>query len=144
MYSASPFASRRAPGAVLAQSYHQVGVHTGVVGASPHRLVAMLFDGLLGAIAQAQGAIAQGDVAAKCSALGRAARIVDEGLKSALNLRQGGQLAADLDSLYGYVSMRLTQANLHASAEMLDECKRLVEPLREAWEAIGPQVDGAR
>lgn len=137
--SASPFASamRRQPGAL----YHSVGVETAVVSASAHRLVAMLFDGLLGAIAQAQGAMASGDVLGKGQAIGRAARIVEEGLKAGLNLREGGRLAADLQDLYAYMTLRLTQANLHNDPERLEEVKRLVQPLRDAWNAIGSQVD---
>lgn len=143
MYSdASPFAPRRA--AAVANAYHQMGVQTGAATASPHKLIAMLFDGLLDSLAQAQGAIAHGDVPAKCSAITRALRIVDEGLNGVLDMQQGGELAANLRDLYTYVSMRLTQANLRSDPALLDECKRLIEPLREAWNAIGPQVEGAR
>lgn len=145
MYTASPFSSSPAKARVgLADAYHQVGVATGVATASPHRLVAMLYDGLLTALAQAQGAIAQRDVEAKCRAISRAVRIVDEGLKSALDLQQGGQIAQDLNDLYAYIAMRLTLANLRSCPDTLDECKRLIEPLREAWQAIGPQVEGGR
>jgi flagellar protein FliS len=140
----SPFSSNRSAAAGLAHAYHRVGVETGVNAASPHKLVAMLFDGLLTSLTQAQGAIAQGDVELKCSAISRAVRIVDEGLRSALNREQGGQLASDLSDLYAYVSLRLTQANLRSDTGLLDECKRLIEPIREAWAAIGPQVEGTR
>ena len=68
-------------------------------------------------------------------------RIIDEGLRSALNLKAGGKLAADLSDLYAYVCLRLTQANLHNDEAALDECVALVSPLREAWQAIGRQVD---
>jgi flagellar protein FliS len=125
----------------MANAYHQVGVQTGAATASPHKLVAMLFDGLLDSLAQAQGAITQGDVALKGKAIGRALDILNEGLRGGLNLEQGGALAADLNDLYGYIGLRLVQANLRSSVDMLDECKRLIEPLREAWIAIGPQVE---
>ena len=39
----------------LAAAYRRVGTETAVMGASPHRLVAMLFDGYMEALAQAQG-----------------------------------------------------------------------------------------
>lgn len=121
----------------LANAYRQVEVQTGVDAASPHRLVTMLFDGLLDALAQARGAVAAGDIAQKAGALGRAVRIVDEGLKSALDTARGGALARDLGELYGYITLRLTYANLRNDTAAMDECKRLVEPLREAWLAIG-------
>lgn len=144
MYSdASPFAPRR-PGAAMANAYHQVGVQSDAMTASPHKLVTMLFEGLMASLAQAQGAIVQGNVALKCSAIDRALRIIDDGLHSALNMEQGGEVAASLNDLYRYLSLRLTQAKLRSSPEILDECKRLIAPVHEAWVAIEPQVDSAR
>jgi flagellar protein FliS len=124
--------------------YSNVGVETSVVDASPHKLVALLFDGLFESIGQARAAIAAGQTEAKGRAIGRAARIVEEGLKASLDLKAGGALAADLADLYAYVAMRLTQANLRNDATALDECQALMQPLREAWGSIAPQVDSPR
>jgi flagellar protein FliS len=141
----SPFAAPASPGSRaqhFAGAYNQVGVQTAVTGATPHQLVALLFDGFFGAINRARGAMQQGDVAGKGRAIGHAVRIVEEGLKASLNIEQGGRLAADLRDLYAYVTLRLTQANLRGDAAALDECVRLMEPLREAWASIGGQVGG--
>lgn len=143
MFSASPF-SAPTPSAGFANAYRQVGVQTGVATASPHQLVAMLYDGLLECLAQAKGAMQAGDVDLKCRLVTKAVRIVDEGLKASLDMRQGGRLAVELNELYAYVERRLTQANVRNSTELLDECKRLVEPLRDAWRAIAPQVGAVR
>jgi flagellar protein FliS len=124
----------------LANAYRQVGVETSVDSASPHRLIALLFDGYMESLAAARGAMRQGQVEAKGKAIGRAARIVDEGLKAALNLRDGGQLAEDLRSLYEYLALRLTQANIRNDESILDECVSLVEPLRAAWKEIEGRV----
>lgn len=140
MLIAAPALSRRSA-AAFAGAYRQTSVHTGVEAASPHRLVAMLFDGLLEAMAQARGAIVARDGELKGRAIGRAVRIVDEGLRGSLDLNAGGALAADLHALYGYVAQRLTLANLRHDATAIDECRRLVEPLRDAWLAIAPQVE---
>jgi flagellar secretion chaperone FliS len=127
----------------FANAYRQVGNQTAVAAASPHRLIEMLFDGCMDALAQAKGALRAGQVDVKGRALGRAARIVDEGLRAALDMNDGGSLAADLHALYGYLSMRLTTANLRNDEAAIDECQRLLAPLRDAWHAIGPQVAGA-
>jgi flagellar protein FliS len=124
--------------------YARVGVETGVSSASPHQLVSMLFAGFVDAIAQAKGALLGCQVEAKGIAIGRAARIVDEGLKASLDLSGGGTLAADLADLYAYVTLRLTHANLHNDATALDECLALMQPLREAWASIAPQIDISR
>jgi flagellar protein FliS len=142
MFSSSPTTAAR-PGRThpFAGAYRQVGHETGVVDASPHRLVAMLFDGCLDAIVEARGALRNGDVAAKARAVSRAARIVDEGLRGALDLRGGGALAADLDQLYAYLAMQLTMANLRNDEATLEQCQRLLAPLREAWTSIAPHGD---
>lgn len=141
MFSA-PHSSSNPQARRFAGAYHQVGVQTMVAGASPHGLVALLFDGFMAAVQRAKGAMRQGDIAGKGQAIGNAVRIIDEGLKAALDLKAGGKLAADLSDLYAYVCMRLIQANLNNDEAALDECVALVTPLRDAWQAIGDQVDG--
>ena len=135
----SPQASR-----AFAGTYQKVGVETGVSTASPHRLIAMLFEGFNDAVTETRSAMKKRDVAAKCVAVTRAVRIVDEGLASALDHQGGGKLAADLAALYRYVCVRLTHAHLHNDEAALDECVRLMEPVKAAWSAIGsgaqPQV----
>jgi flagellar protein FliS len=101
--------------------------------------VLMLFDGVLEAIVQARGAMEAGDVEVKGRAITRAARIVDEGLKAALS-PAGGEITTNLSNLYHYLSTRLVQAHLRNDVKALDECRRLIEPLRDAWLTIGAQV----
>ena len=124
----------------LAGAYHTVGVETGVDGASPHRLVAMLFEGFGDALTQARTAISRREIEAKGKAISRAVRIVDEGLRANLDIAAGGKLAEDLAALYGYVAIRLTQANLRNDPAALDECASLMEPVRSAWAAIDPSA----
>lgn len=135
------FAHPRQDAPSIAGLYQAVQVDTGVAGASPHRLVALLFEGFLDACAQARGALLAGDVPTKGRAIGRAVRIVEEGLRAGLNLRDGGALARDLHDLYGYVSMRLTHANLHNDEPAIAECQRLVQPLLQAWQQIAQAAE---
>ena len=119
--------------------YASVGVETGVAEASPHRLVTMLLEAYADAVAQAIGAMKNNQIEAKCRAIVRAARIVDEGLKAGLDL-SSGPLAADLNDLYAYITLRLTHANLRNDVAALDECQALMQPVREAWASIAPQA----
>jgi len=138
------FASANSPSPHAgAGAYQQVGVSTGVAAASPHRLVQMLFDGFDDALAQALGSLRSGAVEQKCRALARATRIVDEGLRSNLDFEGGGTLAADLRDLYNYIGLRLVRANLENDAAGIEECRRLMQPLREAWASIAPQASQA-
>jgi flagellar protein FliS len=135
--SPSPFARAAAP---RAQLYSRVGIETSVVDASPHKLVSLLFDGFFESIAQAKAALAAGNLQIKGREIGRAVRIVEEGLRAGLDLRAGGPLANDLGDLYAYVGLRLTHANLRNDLAALDECAALLQPLREAWQSIGARV----
>jgi flagellar protein FliS len=118
----------------FAGAYHQVHVQTGVEGADGRRLVSLLYDGALGAISAARSAMGRGDVEGKCHQVGRAIRIVDEGLLGGLDLGEGGDLAANLRDLYTYVIKRLAEANLRNDEAALGECARLLAPLRDAWD----------
>lgn len=138
MYSA-PFAVPSPRQRQFANAYQRVGVQTMATSASAHQLVAMLFDGFVAAVQRARGALRAGDLVLKCESIGHAARIVDEGLKAALNLEAGGKLANDLSDLYAYVGLRLTQANLRNDDAALEECLSLMQPVREAWATIAGQ-----
>jgi len=138
--SAYPSAFGRSQG--FANAYARVGVETSVNAASAHKLIELLVNGFMDAIVLARGAMRAKQIEVKGKAIGRAARIVEEGLKAGLNIEGGGRLAQDLDALYAYVTVRLTIANLRNDEAALDECVRLIGPLRDAWVSIGPQVEG--
>jgi flagellar protein FliS len=127
-----------------ASAYHLMGVETGIASATPHQLVAMLFDAFAESLLQARGAIRSGQIEQRGRCLARASRILNEGLRGGLNLREGGTLAADLNDLYAYVSQRLTQANVRGDEAALNECQQLIQPLREAWASIGASADAVR
>jgi flagellar protein FliS len=135
MFSSSATMTYGRPGH-FAQAYRSIAAETGITDASPHRLVTMLYDGFLDAVTEARGAMRSGDLERKGRAIGKAVRIVEEGLRAGLNLKQGGRLASDLNELYRYVGRRMTEANLRNDEAALDECQRLVQPLREAWITI--------
>lgn len=139
MFASIHSASRTSPGA-MSGLYRQVGISTSVDNASSHRLVAMLYDGLLESLTEARGAIRSKDIEAKCRALIRAGRIVEEGLKGGLNLSAGGSMSQGLHDLYTYISARVLQANLRSDVAAVEECCKLIEPLRDAWNQIGAQV----
>lgn len=122
-----------------ASVYKRVAAETSVQGANPHQLVELLFDALLQSLAAARGAMARGDIVGKGQAIGKAVRIIEEGLKVGLNVREGGELAMNLQALYDYSIGRITQANLRNDAAILEEVAQLIEPIAQSWKLIrGP------
>jgi flagellar protein FliS len=87
--------------------------------------------------------MAAGRIAEKGKALGKAVRIVEEGLKASLDQRAGGALCVQLAQLYDYASLRLLQANLRNDRAALDEVDRLLGELRAAWALIDPKARGS-
>lgn len=125
------FASRNA-----ASTYAQVGVETGVGSASPHKLILMLYDGAIMALASAKRYIGEGNVAAKGQDISKAIEIISNGLCASLDIKAGGELAERLFSLYDYMTVRLLHANLHNDLAAIEEVSRLLGELRSAWEEI--------
>ncbi len=124
-------------GARPASAYKKVGVETSVGRASPHDLVNMLFDALLLALSSARASMQRDDIKGKCQQIVSAVRILEEGLKCSLNLEKGGPLAANLNDLYGYCVIRLTQANARNDDAALAEVIALIEPVANGWKEIG-------
>lgn len=118
------------------QAYAQVGVETGVATADPHRLICMLYDGLLQTLAEARQAMQAARVDRKGERLAKAIRILEEGLRASLDQSRGAQIAAGLDRLYEYMVTRLLTANLRNDTAALDEVMRLITELRDAWQAM--------
>lgn len=119
-----------------AQSYAKVGIETGVTAADPHRLILMLFEGALLAIARSGSAMQQKRIAEKGQAISHAIDIIANGLKASLNFSGGDELAGRLAALYDYMCDRLLQANLRNDPAALNEVGRLLAELKSAWEDI--------
>jgi flagellar protein FliS len=114
-----------------AEAYRQ----THVQSRSPLELIVMLYDGALRFCRETEDAITRGDLVAKREALNRAFAILSE-LQGTLNIEQGGQTAASLDSLYTYMISRLTEANVQLKVAPVQEVITLLTGLRDAWAAV--------
>ena len=127
-----------------ADSYHRVHVETGAQAGDPHKLIEMLLQGAIDSIHKARGALERQDFRVKGEQVAKAVRIVEEGLRAALDPVSGGQIAAELDQLYGYVVRKLSLANLRNDDQALMECAQLLQPIQEAWAGIRPSVGSGR
>jgi flagellar protein FliS len=115
-----------APAAVRAR-YLSAGVTT----ASPQQLLVMLYDRLALDLERAEEALAQGDRDGARPHVMHAQDVVLE-LRSSLKVDVwdgGPRLAA----LYGWVLGELIQANLKGDVRRVRDCRKVVEPLRDAW-----------
>jgi flagellar protein FliS len=123
-------------------AYARVGLETGVIAASPHRLILMLFEGARVALTSALVHMRSGETVAKGESLSKAISMISSGLQASLDVNAGGELAQQLNALYDYMSRRLLLANLHNKPEYVEEVARLLAELSEAWETIGTTTTG--
>ena len=121
-----------------AQSYAKAGVEAAVEASDPHRLVLMLFDGAIAAIALAKAHMEAGDIPQKGAATSKAIDLITNGLGASLDMEAGGELAERLAALYDYMAQRLLFANLKNNVAALDEVSELLVSLRDAWSQIAP------
>ncbi len=117
-------------------AYNKVNVESGVTAADPHKLIAMLYQGALLAIANAKNGILRNDIPAKGKAISHAILIIDSGLNASLDKEVGGALALNLSALYDYMTRRLLTANMNNDMQALDEVAHLLGDLKGAWEEI--------
>jgi flagellar protein FliS len=119
--------------------YKAVGVQSGMTDATPHQMITMLLDGAVDRIASAKGAIDRNEIARKGELLGSAIAIID-GMRASLDYEGGGEIAANLGSLYDYMERRLVEANTESDKEMLDEVSALLKEIKAGWESIPADV----
>ena len=120
-------------------AYQSVSVHGGVANADPHAMVQMLMDAAAERMATARGCIERGERARQARLLHSCVMIIGE-LRGSLNTVEGGPLAQNLSDLYDYMIRQLVLANAKSDASCVLEVSRLLDEVRGAWIAIGPEV----
>ena len=99
--------------------------------ASPQQLLVMLYDRLALDLQRAEDALVSGDRDVSHAQLLHAQEIVLE-LRASLRVdvwEGGPRLAA----LYNWVLGELMKANLKGDVRRVRDCRKVVEPLRDAW-----------
>ena len=122
------------------RQYQKVNSHAQISEASPHRLIQMLMEGGLDRMAQAKGAMSRGDIPQKVVLITKAIDIIT-GLRQGMDESKAEDKVAfqRQDSLYEYMTIRLTQANTKNDPEIIDEVARLLITVKSGWDEIAPQ-----
>ena len=122
--------------------YRAVRSHGLVADATPARLVQIMFEHILSNLAAAQGCMDRikdnlplNEVVAKGKAVGKAVRLIGQ-LNGTLDMEKGGEVAANLRSLYLYMLNRLTVANVTNDPRIVVEVSSLVRQIKSSWDQI--------
>lgn len=117
------------------QQYTNTNVQTAVESATPHRLVQMLYEGALDRIAQAKGAMIRKDFEAKARLTNRVIDILSS-LRAGLDLEKGGEVANNLEALYGFMIEQVYKASRDNSPDMLEETAEILRTVKAGWDEM--------
>lgn len=118
-----------------AKEYHQVSLHTEVMEADPHKLIQLLLEGALTRLSMAKNHMEQGDLEGKNEKIGSAIDIICA-LQESLDHEKGGEISANLERLYDYMTRRLFDANRLSDIDIVNEVMSLLLEVKAGWEGI--------
>ena len=122
--------------------YAQVDLGSKVEGASPHRLIGILFEELLRTLDTMAAALAQPGVGAAAARPGMAERRARAGsillgLEASLDHGRGGDLSQGLAAVYREARRLIGAGFVAGDAAALVQAREMVAEIAEAWSAIG-------
>lgn len=119
-------------------SYQSVRRATLVEGASPHRLIEMLYEGAISNIAISRKHIASNDRQLLHIHIDKAVAIIQE-LQASLHDYKTNEISANLFDLYSYIVNTLMDSEKNMDDGRLQTCVELIVILNEAWKSICPE-----
>lgn len=120
-----------------AKACSNVGLKSEVSSASPHQLIAILFEVALLAIVVANQNIQSGNVAEKDAVISKTILLIDSDLRGSLNMNNNGDLAKNLNALpYSFMTQQLLRTKPHNNLTIQDKVYQLLVDLKSAWNAI--------
>ena len=102
---------------------------------SPVGLVVLLYEQAAKDVREALKALRAGNIERRTFEIDHALLVVGQ-LQATLDINRGGEVAVNLDRFYNQVRSRLLQAQIQASAEILEEQMNLLLSLRETWQEV--------
>ncbi|MGC9423346.1 MULTISPECIES: flagellar export chaperone FliS [unclassified Vibrio] len=117
------------------QAYKKVSVDSQLTAASPHKIVQMLMAGAIERLIQGKAAMQQGNIPVKGERLGKALDIIIS-LRSSLSMKDGGEIAQNLDMLYEFMITQISTANHKNDPQPIDDVIDIIREIKSAWDQI--------
>lgn len=118
--------------------YQREALKTRLASADPYEVTQMLMEGALESMKIAKINIENKDLENKSRFIAKATTIIDS-LRLSLDHEVGGDLSANLSSLYIYMSERLLDSSVTNDASGVSEVIDLLSDINSAWDQITQQ-----
>ena len=116
--------------------YQSVDISSRVEGATPHRLVQIMYEELLKALDAMAFATARGDYVQRGEHQSRVLAILT-GLETSLDFDKGGQIAVDLVAIYREARRLVIAGARESDAKLVTQAREMIQEISNAWDAIG-------
>ncbi len=121
------------------QKGYQQYKKTSVQSASREKILLMLYEGAIKFVKRARIAMEKKEISQKCENIGKAYDIILE-LNNSLDHKVGGELSAQLEQLYMYMTDELNQANIQNKVEHLDNVLKILDTLYDGWKQAVEEI----
>ena len=102
--------------------------------------IVLLYEGAIRRIYEARKAILNGKVEERYNLTMKAYAIIS-GLQSQIDFSNGGEVAKQLDTFYGYILQRITRLNVTENVEICDEIISHLKQMLESWRMVISRVN---
>ena len=121
------------------KAYKRTNLEAELSVADPHRVIQMMYEGLIERLSQAKGAILRNDFEYKANRLNKAIGIIN-GLQTALDIKNNPELGQRMNALYDHMKSQLDKASVSLDVGLIDEVINLILPIKQAWDQIPQDV----
>lgn len=105
-------------------------------GASPHKLIAILFEELLRAVDATKLAMERSDISRQADRQAHALSIL-QALDASLDKVRGGEIAGNLSKIYREASRLIATGTREKRADLLVRARDMLGEIASAWDNIG-------
>jgi flagellar protein FliS len=123
-------------------SYKNVSVASQIEGASPHKLVQMMYEELLKALEAMALAADRGDFVQRGQRQSKALAVLTA-LETSLDFDKGGEIARGLLAIYREARRLVVDGGRDGQAQSIEDARIMLSEIATAWDAIGQRGQGS-
>jgi len=122
-------------------SYQNVNVASRIEGATPHKLVQMMYEELLKALEAMALAADRGDFVQRGQRQSKALAILSA-LETSLDFDKGGDIARGLLAIYREARRLVVAGGRDGQIQSIEDARVMLNEIANAWDAIGQKGSG--